>query len=268
MRYFEISPSRVLAPYIKTYWFLEGNFPVAGAQPERIFPDGCMELIIHYGDVFQRITENKAEKQPAGFVFGQLEEYIELLPGQATGVMGIKFYPHGLSHFTDVPVNEIKQQAIELPHLFKKEGYYLDEKVALAKAARDRVKVVEDFLLRQLRGSKRNSELINIMVQDIYTANGSIAIRDLIRKYHTTERQMERFFAIQVGLSAKTFSRIIRFQRSFQLAPHAKTLTHLALDAGYFDQAHFSREFRSFTGLSPRQYFNSQNQFSSLFLDD
>jgi AraC-like DNA-binding protein len=268
VQYFEISPSPLLSPYIKSYWFLEGTFPAGTVQPERIFPDGCMELIIHYGDVFQRVAHNKTEKQSNGFVFGQIEEFIELLPGQSTGVMGIKFYPQGLSHFTQMPMYEIKHQSIDIPDLFKNGSRQLAEKVALASNANGKANIVNDFLLGQLQPLKRNSNLINVMVEDIYSTQGRIGVRDLIQKYHTTERQLERLFATHVGLSAKTFGRIIRFQRAFQLAPQAKSLTHLAFDAGYFDQAHFSREFKSFTGLSPRQYFNNNNAFSSLFLDD
>ena len=108
--------------------FLEGKLPAAALQPERIFPDGCMELIIHYGDGFQKLTNDKLEKQHIGFVFGQLEEYIELVPSCLTGVMGVKFFPDGLSHFTDLAVSVLKHQAVELRHIFKKRQPSTDQR--------------------------------------------------------------------------------------------------------------------------------------------
>ena len=133
MTYFEHTPSFLLSPYIKTYWFLEGKLPQEALQPERIFPDGCMELIVHYGEAFQQLTGNKLEKQASVFVFGQLEEFIELVPAAATGVMGVKFFPNGLAHFSSVPVNEIKHQAVELQHIFKTGGQQLLTKISEAK---------------------------------------------------------------------------------------------------------------------------------------
>jgi AraC-like DNA-binding protein len=267
VNYFEISPGYLLAPFIKTYWFLEGNLPAYAIQPERVFPDGCTELIIHYGEAFEKITGSTTEKQANSFVFGQLEAYIELLPSTATGVMGVRFYPNGLSHFTKVPLNEFGQQSIELHHLFNKESIHLASRIAECPTATKKAEVIEQFLLQHLDSSKTENVIAHI-VKNIYRVNGSVSINDLVKQYYLSERQLERKFAQQVGLSPKTFSRIIRFQQVFSLAINATSLTSLALEAGYFDQAHFVREFKSFTGYSPKQYFSGQPGLSSFFLDD
>lgn len=268
MQYFEWLPSSRLAPYIKKYWFLEGHVPAEAVQPERIFPDGCMELIIHYGDAFQKITGKGTEQQANGFVYGQLEEYIELLPGVSTGVMGIKFFPAGLSYFTRVPVHEMKQQAILLPDIFSLDGVHLAEAIALAGKPAEKVKQAEQFLLQQLVAGKKKEPLTSILVNDIYQQKGNLTVSNLTGQYAVTERQLERLFARDIGLSPKLFCRIVRFQHVFQLAPRSTSFTGLALDAGYFDQAHFTREFKIFTGLSPTQYFKGQHNLAALFLDD
>lgn len=269
MNYSEHIPSvQQLLPFVKTYWFLEGNLPAEALQPERIFPDGCMELIIHYGDAFQKLNANNPEKQDSAFVFGQLEEYIELVPSSNIGVMGVKFHPHGLAQFTRLPVSAIKEQAVELRHIFQHGIEQLINSIGEAKNTRQRAALMDQFLLYHLLPAKRNEGLVQAMISDIYNSNGATTVAELVRKYHNSERQIERIFLQEIGLSPKNFSRIIRFQQSFKLAASAESLTRLALEAGYFDQAHFSREFKAFTGLTPRQYFNGRFEFSALFIDD
>jgi AraC-like DNA-binding protein len=268
LTYSTFSPSARLAPYVKTYWFLEGVLPVDALQPERIFPNGCMELIIHYGDAFKKLTGNSIEQQPAAFVYGQLQEYIELIPGVVSGVMGVQFFPNGLAHFTRLPVLALKQQAVELLHIFKHKSACLAEAIATAKTNMDKVGIMEQFLLDNLVHKKNHPGQMQAMIQDIYDAKGCIPVRYLMQKYHMSERQIERLFATEVGLSPKNFSSIIRFQQVFKLAPYADSLTSLSLEAGYFDQAHFARAFKYYTGYSPRQFFKGQHALASFFLDE
>jgi AraC-like DNA-binding protein len=77
----------------------------------------------------------------------------------------------------------------------------------------------------------------------------------LARSLGVSERQLERRFLAQVGLSPRSFATLKRFERALELARRGRSLTEVAHEAGYFDQPHFNRDFRRFTGLSPRALF-------------
>ncbi|MCI0363900.1 MAG: hypothetical protein L0219_08465, partial [Phycisphaerales bacterium] len=92
MRYVEIQPSRLLQRFVECFWILEGDD--RGAAP--ILPDGCMELVIHYGDRFRRIHENgNSEIQPRAFVVGQMTGPIAIAPTGRAGILGVRFRPGG-----------------------------------------------------------------------------------------------------------------------------------------------------------------------------
>lgn len=88
-------------------------------------------------------------------------------------------------------------------------------------------------------------------------ANGSVNIEELSTKLNIGRRHLERQFIDAVGLNPKQYARITRFQHVLALVEQKRyhTLTTLAHNTGFYDQAHFIKDFREFTGLSPRQYF-------------
>jgi AraC-like DNA-binding protein len=266
--YSELPPSPALSHLIKTYWFLESGNDFTKPGPQRIFPDGCMELIIHFGDAFLKQKSGITAQQSSAFVFGQLESHLELIPSSRMGVMGVKFHPQGFSSFTKLPLITIKNQEVSLNDLFGRNACDIHDKIAEAKNALQRVKIMEASLMKEMRRTKISNGVTAFIVNDIHQSRGLLSVGSLVKKYHISEKKLERLFNQQVGLSPKSFSRIVRFQQVFRLVSSSTNLTELALNAGYFDQAHFIREFRSFTGLSPRQYFSRDNGFTQLFLDD
>jgi transcriptional regulator GlxA family with amidase domain len=87
------------------------------------------------------------------------------------------------------------------------------------------------------------------------------------KDFFITERQLERLFKKYIGLSPKFYSRIIRFNHIFQLVKEKRIswleITHLS---GYFDQSHFIRDFKAFTGEEPSQYFFDAPDMANFFL--
>jgi len=260
-------PSPYLSPYIKNYWFLETGKEIFD-EPQRIFPDGCMECIIHYGEPPIRKLDDCLQRQQTAFVFGQLKSYMELIPSSSMGIMGIRFFPHGLSAFTKTPLNELKQNEVSLVDMFGKSAQTIAEQIASCVNTEDRIAVMERFLMAQLRHGIPQFQMMSEVLKEIVKHSGDISINYLVKKYKLSEKHIERIFLQNVGIGPKLFSRILKFQNVFKLATESDSLTKLGLHAGYFDQSHFIREFRAFTGYSPREYFSKDVQFTQLFLDN
>jgi len=225
MRYAEHPPCAALAGRVACYWTLEGS----SRAPELILPDGCMEMILNYREPFDAITEpGRAFRQPQSFVVGQIVRGMVVRPCGRAGVFGVRFRPGGARAFLRFPQQEIAGRVVSLDLLFSPAWRELEERIGLARSDQERVAAAEAFLL------PRCAETAPIPAG-------------------LSARQHRRRFEEQVGLTPKAFARVRRFKRAIaRLA--AGRMADVALEAGYYDQSHFIRDFREFSGLTPAEY--------------
>jgi AraC-like DNA-binding protein len=261
------TPSPDLQPFVKCFWTLD-DVAHHTLQKQRIVPDGCMEMIFHYGDPYRQYFENgDSLVQPRCFIFGQITSILEIAPTGVTGVVAARFHPHGLDPLLPVQIGGLEDKATALDIIFGDEGAQFAANVLSARDNAARIAFIEVFLLSRLRSPVTTDFISKSCVDAILATNGHLDISELSGQLDIKRRKMERRFRSTIGLSPKQLSRAVRLQAAIRLLTGKKfsTLTDLALESGYFDQAHFIKDFREFTGTSPKSFFSKHLELAGLF---
>lgn len=160
----------------------------------------------------------------------------------------------GFAHFVSHPVNELFNLSISLDNLFdKRKVSEVEEKLAMAATDKQRLKIVEQFLLSQLKDIETDM-LILEAVKLIYQAKGNIRIKELIEKLYISQSPFEKRFRKVVGTTPKKFASIIRFNTVLNDLSQTKSLTDICYENNFFDQAHFIKDFKQFTGDTPENF--------------
>lgn len=118
----------------------------------------------------------------------------------------------------------------------------------------DRVRLIENFLVQRLDTSVNPRKII-LAVEIIKKHAGNLKITLLAQRLNISQSQLEKRFRKIIGASPKKFASIVRFRNVLKIAHGERSMTQLGLEAGFFDQAHFIKDFKSFTGLTPERYF-------------
>jgi AraC-like DNA-binding protein len=267
MIYKTFEPCFDLNSLVKCYWTLE-SLKEKTSEKQTIVPDGCMEMIFHYGDFYKQYTENgNSIIQPRCFVIGQLTRPLEIEPTGETGIFSVRFYPEGFLPFATIPIKEMENKAVSLERLFGKEGQEVGEMMLNANSTSDRIKLIEAFLLTRLTETETIDRIVKSTVETILTANGQLSVTELSEHLNINRRQLERKFSATIGLSPKQLSKTFRLQAILKMLISKKftNLTDLAYEGEYYDQAHFIKDFREFTGLTPKEFYGNNLKMSSLF---
>ncbi|MBL7744599.1 MAG: helix-turn-helix transcriptional regulator [Chitinophagaceae bacterium] len=267
MNYQVYTPSRELQVFVKCFWTLEADSKEEPSR-QRVLPDGCMEMIFHYGDLYKQYFEDGSfVVQPRSFIFGQITRYIEIEPTGASGIVSARFHPEGLSPFLKIPVSALENKAVSMGDLFGGKGHDLEKEILSATGNLQRIKIIEQFLLSLLADPGTADTITKNCVDAIFRSQGQIAVADLAGKMNINRRNIERKFAATVGMSPKQLSKAVRLQAALKMLQenNFSSLTSLAYDNGYYDQAHFIKDFKEFTGLSPKSFFAGNLRFATLF---
>lgn len=270
MNYETFEPNQNLTTIIKCYWTLE-NPKEKTPERQTIVSDGCMEMIFHYGDLYKQYIEGgKSIIQPRSFVIGQLTRPLEIEPTGETGIFSVRFHPNGFLPFASMPIKEMENIAVSLEFLFGKEGQQLELKILNAVSTSERIKFVETFLLDRLINKKTMGRMVKSIVETILTANGQLTVDEISKLTNTNRRQLERKFLSEIGLSPKQLSKTIRLQATLKILLNNKStsLTTLAHKNEYYDQAHFIKNFKEFTGFTPKEFYGNNLKMTSFFIAD
>jgi AraC-like DNA-binding protein len=244
-RYREYRPSAELAPYVECFWTHQTAAPQAG---HRVLPDGCSDIL------FLRATSGRAELSLVGTM-----THAGLFDLPQGSFLGVRFRPGMSIHFVPVPGTETVDQRLALADLWGAKARQFTEQLGEAVSIDAGCAVIETHLRAQLRAESKNRGVLTPAQQVLLWAEqqrGCVRIDDLARHAGLSARQLQRLCLQLTGVTPKQLCRAIRFRHASvqtRLA-HRSEWSQVALDCGYYDQAHFINDFRALSGLTPGEY--------------
>lgn len=263
------APADELKPYIQCYWFIYKEDEPAQPVTQKIVPDGGMGIVFNFGDdYFARIGNNIRTFKCKCVLTGPSEETAFLELSKKIDAIGIRFQPGGAYPFFQEEISNFTDKTIPMSTQDTWRSEELYSSLKMAKNQKDKVSLLNDFLLDKLRGNTIVPSLwISSVVEIVRQHNGSMKIDELARQLNITRRHLDRRFKKEVGLSPKQFSKIIRIGKARYLMRCADTtsLTDVGYDCNYYDQAHFVREFKEVVKETPKEYSQRKKRMSRLY---
>jgi AraC-like DNA-binding protein len=269
MNYQTFQPHVDLEPLVKCYWTLE----VPDGKPyerQRIIPDGCIEMAFILGDDIKRYTAgNEFILQPRAMVLGQTIEPFYIEPTGYVNTFAVRFYPYGFANFVTAPINNLANKETPIALLFgESPASSLEQKIIQAKDTAERIAIVEKFLLDKLNDQVTIDGIVKTTIDTLLSTKGSSPIKTILEKDLSKRRQLERKFSKQIGISPKQLGKVIRLQTALKMLLNQEpgSLTQIAYESQYYDQTHFIKDFKEFTGTTPKEFLDDDKMtLSSLF---
>jgi AraC-like DNA-binding protein len=267
--YQTFQPHTDLDSVVKCYWTLE--VPAEGrGQRQRIIPDGCIEMAFILGDDIKRYTSgDDFIIQPRAMVLGPtiIPFYIE--PTGRVSTFAVRFYPYGFANFITTPIKNLANTETPIDLLFGDNAAKdLNKQIINATSTIERIQIIEDFLLSRFRDEATIEIVVKSTIEGLFSTNGGSAIKTILKENIAKRRQLERKFLKLVGISPKQLGKVIRLQTALTMLLNRdpENLTAIAYDSAYYDQAHFIKDFKEFTGTTPKAFLSDNEMaLSSLF---
>lgn len=265
MLYREFTPSPRLRAFVDRLWVLEMPAGVAAVDP--VLPDGHSEVIVHCGDPFRELMpDGRLRMQGRLLVAGQFQRAVRLSPSGASLMVGARLLPHGAAALFRIAQHELAHRIIDLETLDPRLARRLTDDV-MPRLDPDALASALDAALAAMADTARADLLAGHAASVARDRRGLVRVDALARHVGLTERQLQRLFLRDIGLSPKQFLRTIRFQEVLrQLQDGAPTRwADLAQRFGFYDQAHFIRDFKAFTGETPSQWHFEDGSLTAIF---
>jgi AraC-like DNA-binding protein len=233
---------------------------------ERILPSGTLAMIFNLRDDELRIYHPSDPSQPRRFsgalLSGAYAETFMTDIAEEASTLGVHFKPGGAFPVLSLATGELANAHIDLRAIWGPAATDLHAQLCDLSAPSERFLHVERALMARFLDPPAQHGAIRAGLDLLTRPGGRVLVRDVAKAVDLSERRFIEVFTAQVGLTPKAFARVQRFQRAMALSRSAAKpdWARLAIECGYFDQAHLIRDFVAFSGVSPTDYWRRQTQ--------
>lgn len=247
------APTAVLQPFIKAYKIIESEDELLN----RVIPNTSFAIAFRFKGQIAYLDAAGKTVLPAA-VFSGLRKSVRLINyASQTAALIVQFQETGLAAFFKQPLYELFEKSVALDHFIpQSELSRIEELLAEAENNRSRITIVEQFLYAKLLLHKPD-QLVSEAIAKIYASNGVLKINELAKDLFISHDAFEKRFRKVVGASAKQFSSILKIKTIIDQNPNPCSFITTALESGYYDQPHFNKDFKLFTGQTPGYFFKS-----------
>lgn len=243
-------PAEALRPFVDRYWVTEWDLRGQPSYEQVILAHPSINMVNMYSNTrIYGISPTTSS---------------QLLEGEGRA-LGIMFNPAGFYPFWGHPVSELGAQSMDIRDVFGQDAQSLEDAIAAAEDEEKQIIVLESFLLERLPEPDENVIFLNGMVETISTDREILRVDDLVNRFGVPKRTLQRLFSRYVGMSPKWVIQRYRLHEAAERIEREEVSdwTTLILELGYYDQAHFIKDFKAMIGKSPEEYMRALEEKAS-----
>lgn len=234
-------PSSDVGFFVEQYWIVRWDLRDREPYLQETLPHPCVHLVI--------------ERDQSRIVGVVRAKFSYLLTGKGI-VFGVKFRPGAFYPFVKSPVSRLTDRTVGLRGVFGAEGQALEEAILSRETEGEMIELMEAFIRDRLPELDENVAAINRIVECIAADREITRVEDVAGKFNLSKRTLQRIFNRYVGVNPKWVIRRYRLHEAAERIAEGETMDwpNMALELGYFDQAHFIKDFKTIVGMSPAEY--------------
>jgi len=239
--------------------FIENYFSRAENQnvSKRIVPDNTVELILTKNKFERRFSDEKSNQTLQSHLSGLKTKWQDILL-EGSPLISIRFKPEIVYQLSALPASESVNQAIAPIDVFGKDFIQFEDELFNQDSTIQRLKlIVEYFTAKLIHTEIQEDNLFLFAKASIEASLGNLRISNLVADLQVSQKSLENKFKRFIGVTPKQYCRLIRFIGSIRnYNSSSSSLTSLAYENSFFDQSHFIKEIKQYTGLAPTVYFS------------
>ena len=259
MLYKEYSPIEYLSHHVESFWEIINNIGPSESENFIIPPEMNFEIILVSQPIFLKFIKSyEWYKLNKGIYFiGLITQSLVYNIQFGNKIFGIRLKPFALSNIIKVPLCNLINRIINIQNIFdiNKEDFSLIRKIN-RNTEDNKIDLTTKFISRMIEINHNIDQTLRAQLNYIKNHRGDIKVSRICDNFNVSKVTLRHNFLSNIGLTAKDVSKIWRFNHFLTLVKKNPlyNLTQLSLEAGYYDQSHFIKEFHFFVGISPKKF--------------